>query len=85
MHTLGISYKYGSTVPRDPVEAFGWFEKSALLGDADSQREVGLAYLRGDGVTKDPASAFVWLVVPDVPIEQLAARRRRILGRPVLP
>jgi TPR repeat protein len=57
---LGILYRGGEGVEKDPVEAVKWFRKAADKGDAPAQRNLAQMYERGEGVAKDPAEALRW-------------------------
>lgn len=64
---LGLMYYEGKDSPEALTKAFEWFqkaalqfEKSALLGDVESQFELGRLYWLGRGVAKDSIRAFEW-------------------------
>ena len=57
---LGIKYKYGHGVPRDPAEAVNWFRKAARLGNAYAQYNLGFMYFMGQGVAQDYTEAMAW-------------------------
>ena len=59
-YKLGIFYKLGNDVPKDPAKAVEWFRKAAEQGDADAQCYLGYCYDEGVGVPKDPAKAVEW-------------------------
>lgn len=54
---LGVYYKVGWKVPKDPVGAAALHQKACDGGDRDSCSELGFMYERGAGVPKDPARA----------------------------
>jgi hypothetical protein len=60
MYNLGISYYYGTGVPKDHTKAASWFENSALAGDPDGMYFFGYACLHGDGVLKDEPKGVQW-------------------------
>lgn len=61
-YDLGNSYYYGwYNLAEDKTEAAKWYEKSALNGYAEGQREIGHCYLHGIGVHANPEMAIYWL------------------------
>lgn len=52
-YRMGIMYKDGKFVEKNPVEAFYWFRKSASNGNGDAMLEVGRCFREGDGVIAD--------------------------------
>lgn len=59
-NTLGVMYRKGEDMTKDPVEAVKWFRKAAEQGYALAQFNLGLMYFKGEGVTKDPVEAIKW-------------------------
>ena len=57
---LGIMYAHGHGVPRDDVEATGWFRKAAEQGDRLAQHNLGVMYESGRGVPQNWAEAATW-------------------------
>ncbi|KAG0008800.1 hypothetical protein BGZ80_003042 [Entomortierella chlamydospora] len=53
-------YQLGIGVPQDNTEALGWFQKSALQGDANAQYSAGPMFLNGKGTSKDVTKALEW-------------------------
>ena len=53
-------YYFLKVIPKDPVEAFKWYQKAANLGLAISQFQVGFCYSNGEGVLKDPVEAYAY-------------------------
>jgi len=45
---------------RDTVKMAFWFERSAELGNVDSQVQTGLCYVHGNGVEQDLVKAVEW-------------------------
>ncbi|MET0169279.1 MAG: tetratricopeptide repeat protein [Aliihoeflea sp.] len=62
MTRLGNLYYDALGVERDPSRAVGWWQKAALLGDADGQARLGAARLTGTGVVADPVAALALLI-----------------------
>jgi len=58
--TLGVMYRKGDGVPKDPVQAAAWYRKAAVQGLAEAQLNLGVLYSNGDGVLKDPVQAAAW-------------------------
>lgn len=57
MRQLGILYRDGVTVAKDPAKAGTWFEKAVELGSVDALAELGNFYFGGWDRSKDPAKA----------------------------
>jgi len=57
---IGLLYYLGSGVDRDFKLAHGWYEKSAIQGNADAMFNLGLLYDRGKGVEYDYINAYGW-------------------------
>ena len=54
---LGRCYQDGLGVPRQPAEAFRWYQKAAEQGYAPAENSLGICYSRGDGTRRDPTQA----------------------------
>lgn len=52
-YRLGVAYRSGRGVERDPAKAARWFIKAAEGGDADAQYALGLLHQHGLGVESD--------------------------------
>lgn len=61
MVSLGLDYKSGNHVERDPKAAAEWFRKAAEAGSASGMQLLGDAYFAGDGVEKNEEEGFKWL------------------------
>ncbi|MDF3056649.1 MAG: uncharacterized protein K0R17_864 [Rariglobus sp.] len=59
-YELGLSYRIGQQVEKDPVESLKWFRGAADLGHVDAKRHVALAYQNGWGVPADVKEAARW-------------------------
>jgi TPR repeat protein len=57
---LGLMYREGRGVGRDPVSAFQWLLRAARGGRADAQYLVGTMYQRGEGTPRDNEAARAW-------------------------
>ncbi|MEI6267601.1 MAG: hypothetical protein WCP01_01880 [Methylococcaceae bacterium] len=57
--------------------AFMWFEKAAVLGDAESQYATALCYFKGKGIVKNDNLAFKWLKIS---ADQKFAQACNLLG-----
>jgi TPR repeat protein len=61
MRRLGVMYRDGYGVVKDPKEAFKWFLKLAETNySSDAMTYVGKCYRFGDGIPKDPQKAVMW-------------------------
>lgn len=58
-HRVGLLYKDGRGVPRDPFTAHRWFGSAALAGHALAQCAVGTQYFMGEGVALDYSAAML--------------------------
>lgn len=58
---LGVRYREGQGVPRDPVEAARWFTLAAENGVPEAQYNLALMLFRGDGVPRQPYQALQWM------------------------
>jgi uncharacterized protein len=57
---LGMIYRTGQGVPKDPVKAAAWYRRGAELGYAPCQQSMGIAYEHGQGVPRDIHQAIAW-------------------------
>jgi TPR repeat protein len=61
-YSLGLNYKYGVLgSPKDLIQAFDWFTKSANQGYPDACFELAKRHLEGNGVAKNEALGVEWL------------------------
>ncbi|MAW27927.1 MAG: hypothetical protein CMP98_03920 [Gammaproteobacteria bacterium] len=60
---IAMMYKYGESVPKDPLKAANWYEKAANHGYSPAQYHLGTLYLEGRGVTQDRDEAIRWLTL----------------------
>lgn len=60
-YELATTYAIGGGVPRDPVAAAEWMEKSAFQGFPPAVADFGVMYLHGDGVPRDLVKACALL------------------------
>ena len=60
MRNLGVLYRDGTGLPKDPSQAMSWFRKAADLGDVDALYYIGNLYSDGIGVPKDEVAAVEW-------------------------
>ena len=59
---LGLRYKLGQGVAKNPTQAFNWFKKAADQGIKEAQLNVGQMYASGEGVKQDINSAKTYLM-----------------------
>ena len=67
---LGLMYKYGQGVKKDPKKAFIWLEKAAEAGQALSQHHLGIMYYTGEGVRQNIVKSLVWLKIATLYYEE---------------
>ena len=60
MNNLGIMYKEGLGVARNPASAVQWFRRAAVRGYASAMNNLGVMYENGVGVTLDNGEAARW-------------------------
>jgi TPR repeat protein len=48
-------------VPKNIPKAVEWFQKAAMQGNINAQRDLGMLFKLGVGVEEDAKSAFMWL------------------------
>lgn len=60
-YSLGMMYRYGLAVPRDPQRAAELLRQAAAQGDAKAAFELGNMLYFGDGVAQDRALGEAWL------------------------
>ncbi len=60
---LGIRYRLGNDVDKDPAKAIPWFARAAKQGYAKAYFNLGAAYYNGDGVNVSDQDACVWFTL----------------------
>jgi uncharacterized protein len=60
-HNLGFMYEKGYGVPRNPVVAASWYQKSADQGYPAGQLALGRLYFEGNGLRRDLVEAYKWM------------------------
>lgn len=82
---LGIRYRLGTDVDKDPAKAVTWFLKAAKQGYAKAYFNLGAAYYNGDGVSVNDQDACVWFALAadagDQRGQQAIARTRQEFTR----
>lgn len=78
---MGIMYRMGQGVDKDPVKAFELLRQAADAGRPLAQHHLASMYLTGEGTTKDASQALLWIGLavtyyPDGP-EKTQARADR--------
>lgn len=53
IHEMGVSFKEGWGVKKDPIAAKQYFETAANLGDTEAMNDIAWCYLEGFGCKKD--------------------------------
>jgi len=59
-YRLGLAYRDGNGVVRDPVASVRWLLAAARGGHAQAQIALAEMYESGTGVARDPAAAYTW-------------------------
>jgi hypothetical protein len=57
---LGFLYDQGYGVEQNEHEAFAWFHRAALRGQAKAQYNLALMYDMGQGVKQSDEGAATW-------------------------
>ena len=78
---VGIMYRTGQGVPKDPEKAMTWLVKAAEAGRPLAEHHLGVIYFTGDNVKPDPIKALMWLHLaithyPDGPEKKRAIEDR---------
>ena len=60
---LGIRYRLGDEVDKDPAKSIPWFFKAAKQGYAKAYFNLGAAFYNGDGVNVSDEDACVWFTL----------------------
>ena len=60
---LGVRYRLGTDVEKDPGKAIPWFLKAAKQGYGKAYFNLGAAYYNGDGVNISDEDACVWFTL----------------------
>jgi len=60
---LGLRYRLGSDVEKDPAKAIPWFLKAARQSYAKAYFNLGAAYYNGDGVPRNDQDSCVWFIL----------------------
>ena len=59
---LGVRYRTGKGVDKDPAAAISWYLKAARQGYAKAYFNLGAAYYNGDGVSVDDQNYCAWFI-----------------------
>jgi hypothetical protein len=59
-YELGQMYARGQGVPRDYVQAYGWYQKAASQGSAHAEYAIGCLYYYGYGQMQSYTDALAW-------------------------
>jgi TPR repeat protein len=60
---MGIRYRLGIGVEKDPAKAIPWFLKAAKQGFAKAYFNLGASYYNGDGVPVNDWNSCVWFML----------------------
>ncbi len=60
---LGVRYRVGTDVDKDPAKAIPWFLKAARQGYPKAYFNLGAAYYNGDAVSVSDEDACVWFTL----------------------
>lgn len=58
---LGIMYRMGQGVDKNPEEALVLLNKAALAFRPRAMHHIGISYYTGEGVTQDPTRGLMWV------------------------
>lgn len=79
---LGVLFRDGLGVEKDPASAITWFRISAEKGYAYAMFNLGLAYRDGIGVPRSEVEAYKWLLLAStVNYDREAAFERELVAR----
>lgn len=78
---LGVMYRNGQGVPKDPITAVTWLTKAAEAGRPLAQHHLGTMAFMGEGGPPDIVRALMWLYIatahyPEGPEKQQAQHDR---------
>jgi hypothetical protein len=59
---LGVRYRLGRGVDKDPAKAISWYLKAARQGYGTAYFNLGAAYYNGDGVSADDQNYCAWFI-----------------------
>jgi TPR repeat protein len=59
-YELGLAYEKGDGIDKNPVEAFGWYQKAAELEHREAQLALAKCYASGAGGEQSDEAAFDW-------------------------
>lgn len=59
-YLLGISFRQGKMLPKDPEKAVYWLQKAADQNHPDALFQMGQSFRLGSGVRKDPPKALAY-------------------------
>ena len=60
---MGIMYRYGQGVPKDPKKAYDYLAEAAAANRPLAQYHLGTMYFAGEGVQTDSIMALMWLQI----------------------
>ncbi len=78
---LGIMYRSGQGVPKDPAKALTWLTKAATANQPLAQHHLAVMTFTGDGIAEDPVKALMWLHIAIVHYPEGADKKRAIEDR----
>jgi TPR repeat protein len=85
-YALGLLYKEGRGVPRDPAKAAEWFRKAADENIVAAEIDYAVMLFNGDGIQKDEAGAaryFMKAAATNNPVAANRLARLLVVGRGV--
>ena len=63
MRNIGLMYRKGLGVEKDPGKAFSWYSRAAELGFDRAQANVASMYMKGEGTEQDYVKAANWFTL----------------------
>lgn len=78
---IGIMYRNGQGVQKDPEQALLWLNKAADANRPLAQHHLGIIYYTGEGVQADAVKALMWLHIAIAHYPDGAEKKRAIEDR----
>jgi hypothetical protein len=78
---LGIMYRDGHGVPKDPQNAVLWLTKAAEAGRPLAQHHLAIMSFTGEGMPQDAVKALTWLYIAIAHYPEGAEKKRAVQDR----
>ena len=76
MHNLGLCFKNGDGVEKDPAQAAKWFRAATLACESSAMVNLGQMHEEGEGVERDLVQAYAYYKVAALDFDDRDAKRR---------